>query len=56
MSSRAAIDVRPVTEAEFRDWNRALNTGFLRAPTSGEEQLAARRRQFVPGRTLGAFD
>jgi predicted acetyltransferase len=53
---RADIDVRPVTEAELPEWTRALNTGFLREPTVGEAQLAARRSQFVPGRLLGAFD
>ncbi|MDN0194258.1 GNAT family N-acetyltransferase [Streptomyces sp. S.PNR 29] len=56
MTPRSDIDVRPITEAELPDWNRALNTGFLREPVVGEEQLEARRRQFVPGRLLGAFD
>ncbi|MGW2746677.1 GNAT family N-acetyltransferase [Streptomyces sp. NPDC001450] len=49
-------DVRTVTEADFADWHRALNTGFLRAPVLTAEQLDARRRQFVEGRLLGAFD
>ncbi|WP_320778883.1 GNAT family N-acetyltransferase [Streptomyces sp. CRN 30] len=56
MSSHADIDVRPITEDEIPQWNRALNTGFLRVPTASEEQLRARRLQFVPGRLLGAFD
>ncbi|MEU0738108.1 GNAT family N-acetyltransferase [Streptomyces sp. NPDC006134] len=56
MTRRADIDVRPVTEAELPEWNRALNTGFLREPTSTEGQLELRRAQFVPGRLLGAFD
>lgn len=56
MSRRTEIDVRPITEAEFPDWNRALNTGFLRPPAVAEEQLEARRNEFVPGRSLGAFD
>ncbi|WP_104635637.1 GNAT family N-acetyltransferase [Streptomyces sp. MH60] len=56
MSRRTETDVRPITEAEFPDWNRALNTGFLQPPLVPEEQLEARRRQFVPGRLLGAFD
>jgi predicted acetyltransferase len=56
MTSRAEIDVRPITEAEFPDWNRALNTGFLMEPAVAEEQLRARREEFVPGRHLGAFD
>lgn len=55
-SSAADIDVRAITEAEFSDWNRALNTGFLREPVVAQEQLEARRNQFVPGRLLGAFD
>ncbi|MEV5428309.1 GNAT family N-acetyltransferase [Streptomyces sp. NPDC052701] len=50
------IDVHAVTEAEYADWNRALNTGFLREPTVTEDVLDARRNQFVPGRLLGAFD
>jgi predicted acetyltransferase len=49
-------DVRTVIDADFADWQRALNTGFLRPPVFTEEQLEARRRQFVPGRLLGAFD
>ncbi|MFD8274224.1 GNAT family N-acetyltransferase [Streptomyces flaveolus] len=56
MTRRTDIDVRPITEAEFPDWNRALNTGFLQPPAVGAEQLEARRHQFVPGRLLGAFD
>ncbi|MEU0389450.1 GNAT family N-acetyltransferase [Streptomyces chartreusis] len=50
------IDVRPITEAEFTDWLRAVNTGFLRVPGPSEEEIEGRRRQFVPGRYLGAFD
>ncbi|MFF7976542.1 GNAT family N-acetyltransferase [Streptomyces sp. NPDC007905] len=49
-------DVRAVAEAEFEDWQRALNTGFLREPVMAPEQLEARRRQFVEGRLLGAFE
>ncbi|MGW0474494.1 GNAT family N-acetyltransferase [Streptomyces coeruleorubidus] len=50
------IDVRPITEAEFPDWLRAVNAGFLRVPVLSEEEIEGRRRQFVPGRYLGAFD
>ncbi|MFI8244040.1 GNAT family N-acetyltransferase [Streptomyces sp. NPDC085866] len=50
------IDVRTVTEADFADWHRALSTGFLQEPVLTAEQLDARRRQFVEGRLLGAFD
>ncbi|CAL9499770.1 N-acetyltransferase Eis [Streptomyces sp. enrichment culture] len=56
MTYRADIDVRPVAESEFADWNRALNTGFLNAPTSPQEVIDARRRHFLPGRRIGAFD
>jgi predicted acetyltransferase len=56
MTSRAGIDVRPITESEFADWQRALSTGFLREPTLSEEILDARRAQFTPGRSVGAFD
>ncbi|MFG2604158.1 GNAT family N-acetyltransferase [Streptomyces sp. NPDC048514] len=47
-------EVRTVTDADFEDWQRALNTGFLRPPVMAPERLDARRR--VPGRRLGAFD
>ncbi|MFC8099069.1 GNAT family N-acetyltransferase [Streptomyces sp. NPDC057363] len=56
MTRRTDIDVRPISEAEFADWHRALNTGFLMPPAVGAEQLEARRHLFVPGRSLGAFD
>lgn len=56
MTSRAAIDVRPITESEFADWTRAMNIGFLREPTLPQEIVDARREQFTPGRTAGAFD
>ncbi|ANB07144.1 hypothetical protein SAM40697_3186 [Streptomyces ambofaciens] len=56
MTSRTDIDVRPITEAEFPDWQRALNTGFLMPPAVAAEQLEARRHLFVPGRSIGAFD
>ncbi len=56
MTSRPALDVRAVTESEFADWQRALNVGFLREPTLPEEILDARREQFTPGRSIGAFD
>ncbi|MEU6808953.1 GNAT family N-acetyltransferase [Streptomyces sp. NPDC046831] len=50
------IDVRPITEAEFPDWLRAVRAGFLRAPQVSDEEIEARRGQFSPGRFLGAFD
>ncbi|MFF3897660.1 GNAT family N-acetyltransferase [Streptomyces sp. NPDC001812] len=56
VTPRTDIDVRPITETEFEDWNRALNIGFLREPTPAREELDARRPEFRPGRSLGAFD
>jgi predicted acetyltransferase len=56
MSRADDIDVRPIAEAEFADWLRAVNTGFLRVPALTEEEIEGRRGQFVPGRYLGAFD
>ncbi|MET4659775.1 putative acetyltransferase [Streptomyces sp. PvP037] len=56
MTSRTAVDVRPITESEFADWQRALNVGFLREPGLDQDILDARRAQFTPGRSLGAFD
>ncbi|MFJ4473085.1 GNAT family N-acetyltransferase [Streptomyces sp. NPDC089424] len=56
MTRRDELPVRPITEAEFEDWQRAMSVGFLQRPTLTEEQLEARRAHFVPGRLLGAFD
>ncbi|MFD7434701.1 GNAT family N-acetyltransferase [Streptomyces sp. NPDC059861] len=56
MTRRHELPVRPITEAEFEDWHRAMRVGFLQKPTLTEEQLQARRAEFVPGRLLGAFD
>jgi predicted acetyltransferase len=56
MSAPADIDVRPVTEAEYPEWLRAVHAGFLREPVVSETELEARRSQFEPGRLLGAFD
>ncbi|MFD5574673.1 GNAT family N-acetyltransferase [Streptomyces cadmiisoli] len=56
MTRSDAPAVRTITESDFTDWQRALNVGFLREPTLPEEQLEARRAQFVPGRLRGAFD
>jgi len=56
MSARTDIDVRPVTEAEYPEWLRAVHAGFLREPVVSEAELEARRSQFEPGRVVGAFD
>jgi predicted acetyltransferase len=54
--ARSDIDVRPITEAEFPEWLRAVHVGFLKEPTVSDEELQARRTQFEPARYLGAFD
>ncbi|MFJ9032074.1 GNAT family N-acetyltransferase [Streptomyces sp. NPDC102274] len=51
-----SLDVRTVTESEFPDWLRALDTGFLRTPGASDELTAARTAHFEPARTRGAFD
>ena len=56
MSARADVDVRPITEAEYPEWLRAVHAGFLREPVVAEAELEARRSQFEPGRFVGAFD
>ena len=56
MTRRPEIAVRPVTEEELPEWNRALNTGFLRDPAGTGDQMKIRRAQFAPDRLLGAFE
>jgi predicted acetyltransferase len=56
MTGHTDIAVRPITAAETADWTRALNTGFLRAPESSEEEIADRASYIDLARTLGAFD
>ncbi|MFD9608373.1 GNAT family N-acetyltransferase [Streptomyces sp. NPDC004290] len=51
-----AVDVRTVTESEFRDWQVALRTGFLRTPVVSDAELADRLAHADLARTLGAFD
>lgn len=51
-----AIDVRLISDSEFPDWLRALNTGFLRSPAVSEEDVADRRAYMDVRRTRGAFD
>ncbi|MFJ4204951.1 GNAT family N-acetyltransferase [Streptomyces sviceus] len=56
MSAPADIDVRPITEAEYPEWLRAVRAGFLREPVVPAAELEARRGQFEPGRFIGAFE
>ncbi|MFJ6391565.1 GNAT family N-acetyltransferase [Streptomyces sp. NPDC091972] len=56
MNVPADIDVRPITEAEYPEWLRAVRAGFLREPVVSAAELEARRGQFEPGRFIGAFE
>lgn len=51
-----SLEARTVTESEFADWLRALNTGFLRAPTPSDEEVAGRLPHMDLARVQGAFD
>ncbi|MFE6978053.1 GNAT family N-acetyltransferase [Streptomyces sp. NPDC057682] len=51
-----SLDVRPVREAEFAEWLRALNTGFLRVPTPSREEVEGRLPHMDLARVRGAFD
>ncbi|MEU9948507.1 GNAT family N-acetyltransferase [Streptomyces sp. NPDC047939] len=50
------LDIRPITDSELHDWLRALNTGFLRAPTPSDEEVAGRLPYLDLARTQGVFD
>lgn len=51
-----SLEVRTVTESEFADWHRALDTGFLRPPGTADDVVAMRRANSDLDRTWGAFD
>ncbi|MEV7087845.1 GNAT family N-acetyltransferase [Streptomyces sp. NPDC093085] len=51
-----SLEVRTVAEAEFPEWVRALNVGFLRPPTDSDEAVEWRRGGGDPARTRGAFE
>ncbi|MFE5714713.1 GNAT family N-acetyltransferase [Streptomyces sp. NPDC056501] len=51
-----SVDVRAVTESDFSDWLRALQTGFLRPPHVPGELLADRLANVDLTRTLAAYD
>ncbi|MGP9020065.1 GNAT family N-acetyltransferase [Streptomyces sp. BR1] len=53
---QVGIGIRKVTEAEFTDWMKAVNVGFLRPPVVTENDAAARRAKTDLARTQGAFD
>ncbi|MEU3184654.1 GNAT family N-acetyltransferase [Streptomyces sp. NPDC006923] len=49
-------EVRHVTESEYPDWVRAMDTGFLRPPVMSDEAMAGRLASTDLNRTRGAFD
>ncbi|MFJ6697037.1 GNAT family N-acetyltransferase [Streptomyces sp. NPDC091272] len=49
-------EIRFVAEAEFAEWARANNTGFLRAQPYTADDLAKRRPRIDLSRTRGAFE
>ncbi|MGW7412664.1 GNAT family N-acetyltransferase [Streptomyces sp. NPDC054863] len=51
-----SVEVRPVTEAEFADWARANNTGFLMAQPYSAEDIELRRARADLPRSRGAFE
>ncbi|MFE4691530.1 GNAT family N-acetyltransferase [Streptomyces sp. NPDC056749] len=52
-----SLDPRTVTAADYRDWLRAVATGFLRAATApGDEEVAVRLAHTDLARVQGVFD
>ncbi|WP_406401251.1 GNAT family N-acetyltransferase [Streptomyces sp. NBC_00879] len=51
-----SVETRVITETEYPDWLRALNTGFLRPPVISDEEVASRRPHTDLARVRGAFD
>ncbi|TXS36685.1 GNAT family N-acetyltransferase [Streptomyces sp. OR43] len=52
----STLDARPISASELPDWLRALNTGFLRAPTPSDEEVTGRLPYLDLARTQGVFD
>ncbi|MGW3565534.1 GNAT family N-acetyltransferase [Streptomyces sp. NPDC000941] len=53
-----APEIRKVDDSDLTDWSLALNTGFLRPPGAGKEEIDIRRAQIGAelDRVQGAFD
>ncbi|MFD8385751.1 GNAT family N-acetyltransferase [Streptomyces sp. NPDC059679] len=53
-----APEIRKVDDSDLTDWSLALNTGFLRPPEAGKEEIDIRRAQIGAelDRVQGAFD
>lgn len=50
------IEIRTVAEGDVGDWMRALHTGFIRAPSVTEEDVALFVKERDLARTRGAYD
>jgi predicted acetyltransferase len=50
------LEVRTLEAADLPGWLRAVNTGFLRAPTVSDEEVEVRRQEIDLSRTQGAYD
>ncbi|MGW1870587.1 GNAT family N-acetyltransferase [Streptomyces mauvecolor] len=50
------IEVRTVAEAEYTDWLKAVNRGFLRPPVVSDEEVRGRLAHTDVGRLQGAFE
>ncbi|WP_127357162.1 GNAT family N-acetyltransferase [Actinacidiphila soli] len=51
-----SLDVRTLTASDLPQWLRALNRGFLHAPTVSDEEVEVRRDGMDLDRTQGAYD
>lgn len=51
-----SVETRVITESEYPDWLRALNTGLLRPPVISDEEVTSRRAHTDLPRVRGAFD
>ncbi|KIZ13762.1 GNAT family N-acetyltransferase [Streptomyces natalensis] len=49
-------EIRTIGDDDLHDWSVAVLAGFLMGPTVTEEDVAFRRGNYDPERTLGAFD
>ncbi|MGW7103355.1 GNAT family N-acetyltransferase [Streptomyces sp. NPDC054838] len=51
-----SADIRPIAEAELREWVQTVNTGFLMAARVSDSDVAQRAKYGDLARTQGGFD
>lgn len=51
-----SADIRPIAEAEIREWIHTVNTGFLTVAGVSDSDVAKRAKNGELARTQGAFD